>query len=202
MPVGSSTRSKLPNAVEALPVQPGRRRPRGGQPVQHHVVEHLVAGQHVLADRRRSRSTTRTSRRSTPAGRRANPPTRSRRSAAASTAAWSSPSPTSGSTARARAPASRSSVGFSSLPGGKPSGMFRWIAHAAAAVAADLRGDRCAPVATLRAEALVAEPAHQGVPRRRDLARRPSPCRWACRRSRIPAATGTPRRTRARSAAR
>jgi hypothetical protein len=34
--------------VEALPVETRRRRGRGGQPVEHHVVEQLVACEHVL----------------------------------------------------------------------------------------------------------------------------------------------------------
>ena len=34
--------------VEALPVEPGRRRAGAGEPVEHHVVEQLVAGEDVL----------------------------------------------------------------------------------------------------------------------------------------------------------
>ena len=48
MPDGTSIVSRRAEAVEALPVQPGRRGPGAGQPVVHHVVEQAVAGDSVL----------------------------------------------------------------------------------------------------------------------------------------------------------
>ena len=48
-PVGSSTPAGgAEAAVDALPVQPGRGRPGAGDPVEHHVVEQLVAAERVL----------------------------------------------------------------------------------------------------------------------------------------------------------
>ena len=46
-PTGAGRPSR-PMPAEALPVQAGRRGAGGGQPVEHHVVEQLVPGQHVL----------------------------------------------------------------------------------------------------------------------------------------------------------
>ena len=83
-------------AREALPVEAGRRRAGGRQPVVHDVVEQPVAGERVLRVRRRCRSRPRTSRRSTPLAPPASRRGRSRRSGAGSPAASSTRCPTPG----------------------------------------------------------------------------------------------------------
>ena len=182
MPDGTSIVLAGAEHVEALPVEPGRRRPGAGQPVVHHVVEQAVARHRVLGvalvvgprpelldDPRRLRR---------PASRRA----RSRASAGASTAASSSPCPTCGGPpCRASDACSASVSSPASLPGPAET-MLRWMPTHPVGVAGAERGrDRRAPVAALGAEAVVAEGRHQlgpGVGDALDVpARRASACR-------------------------
>ena len=87
--------------------------PGARQPVEHDVVEQLVARERRSRGARRSRSTPRTSRRSRRTARRASRPARSRASAAGWTAAWSSRSPIAGSWRTTRAPPARPAVSSS-----------------------------------------------------------------------------------------
>ena len=111
--------------VEALPVQPRRRRALTRSTSTSSRCRASRRGERCSRDGRRSPSTTRTSRRSTPAGRPANRPSRSRASAAAWTVAWSSRSPSPRSACRAER---RLLLGCRIRPvrrGESPSGMFR-----------------------------------------------------------------------------
>ena len=192
-PVGTSIGARARSSREALPVQPRRRRAGAGQPVEHDVVEHLVARRARSRGRRRSRSRRRTSRRSTRPGRPANRPGRSRASAAGSTAPSSSRSRRSVVLRSAASAACSASVQVAACPGrAGASGMLRWMpASARRSMLADARRDHRAPVAALGAVAVVAEPRHQLDPGRGDPLDVPAGRGRACRRSRSPAATGT-----------
>ena len=90
----------------------------------------------------------------------------------------------------------RPSSGFAGS-GGNAITMLRWMpATASAWSRAEVRRHHRAPVAALRAEARVAEAAHQLGPQRGDALRRPCPARAGDRRSRSPASTARRRRRR------
>ena len=190
-------------AAEALPVEPRRRGAGAGQPVEHDVVEHLVAASARPRAGRCCRSRPRTSRRSRRPGRPASRPGRSRASAAACPAAWSSRSPCPGSRlhrGQRGLLGRRSAARFRSSASGNTSGMLRWIAAQAGGRSTPIASSRPRPSRRPGRPSARSRAAPSARSRRRRCAARPSRFRSACRRTRSRAATGR-RRGRRRSAA-